>query len=216
MEKRLQSCQMNLQLFQEHGQRFLDSIITQDETPLSLYVPPSKRESKEWTFKGEAPKKILRSGTSHRKYLMLSVFWMTSGIIKIDFTEGVINGDYYANLVKETRKAKRKPRGFPFYWLHDNAPIHSANVSVAALDECGFVKLEHPPYSPDLAPSDFFLFAHLKKELRGNHFEGKNDLKEFVENFLANKGEEWYRNGMNLLVERWRKCIEVEGSYIEK
>ena len=57
-EKRLQSCQMNLQLFQQHGQRFFDSIITQYETPLSLYVPPSKRESKECTLVGEAPKKV--------------------------------------------------------------------------------------------------------------------------------------------------------------
>ena len=49
-EKRMQACEENLALFEVHGRNFLHNIITQDETPLSLYVPYSKGESRKWVF----------------------------------------------------------------------------------------------------------------------------------------------------------------------
>ena len=49
--------------------------------------------------------------------------------------------------------------------LHDNAPAHKSRVASAAIHQSGFEELNHPPYSPDLAPSDYFLFANLKREL---------------------------------------------------
>ena len=93
-EKRMQACQENLALFHAFGQNCLKNIITEDETPLSLYVPYSKRESREWVFPEEKPPKIFRSGTSHRKCLMLSVFWYAKGVIKTDFTPGIIDSHY--------------------------------------------------------------------------------------------------------------------------
>ena len=61
-EKRMQACQDNLALFDARGRNFLKNIITEDETPLSLYIPYSKRESREWVFPEEKPPKMLRSG----------------------------------------------------------------------------------------------------------------------------------------------------------
>ena len=46
--------------------------------------------------------------------------------------------------------------------LHDNAPAHRSHVGQAAVLECGFEEMRHPPYSPDLAPSDYHLFPNLK------------------------------------------------------
>lgn len=68
-ERRLQCYQDNLEIFEKHGENFLRNIITEDETPLSLYVPESKRESKEWRFPIEGCLKKLRTGTSHRRAL---------------------------------------------------------------------------------------------------------------------------------------------------
>jgi transposase len=51
--------------------------------------------------------------------------------------------------------------------LHDNASVHKANVTDDTIRECKFKILDQPPYSSDLAPGDFYLFAKLKKELRG-------------------------------------------------
>jgi len=45
--------------------------------------------------------------------------------------------------------------------LHDNAPVHMSAKSQAAIRQCGFQQLNHPPYSPDLAPSDYFLFLSI-------------------------------------------------------
>ncbi|GBP61806.1 Histone-lysine N-methyltransferase SETMAR [Eumeta japonica] len=42
--------------------------------------------------------------------------------------------------------------------LQDNASVHTARVSRQALKDTGFSEIDHPPYSPDLAPSDYFLF----------------------------------------------------------
>ena len=55
-------------------------------------------------------------------------------------------------------------------FLHDNAPAHRALATQKKLASLGFPCLDHPPYSPDLAPSDYHLFPGLKKQLKGRHF----------------------------------------------
>ncbi|GBP45197.1 Mariner Mos1 transposase [Eumeta japonica] len=66
-------------------------------------------------------------------------------------------------------------------FLQDNASVHTARVSRQALKNTGFSEIDHPPYSPDLAPSDYFLFSNLKKELRGRRFVDDNQMKMAVE-----------------------------------
>jgi histone-lysine N-methyltransferase SETMAR len=51
--------------------------------------------------------------------------------------------------------------------LHDNCRVHKARQVREVIDECGFVEMEHPLYSPNLAPSDYYFFPKLKKHLRG-------------------------------------------------
>jgi transposase len=127
-ERRLDCCLSNLHLLAEHGQNFLANIITQDETPISLYVPESKRDSAEWCCHDESAPRKLRSGTSHKRAAMLTVFWDMKGIIKVDILDKgqTINSAYYCQLVRDTRKLRRKSRGVPLWYLHDNAPIHFA------------------------------------------------------------------------------------------
>ena len=61
--------------------------------------------------------------------------------------------------------------------LHDNAPAHMARVA----QDIGFRQLSHPPYSPDPAPSDFYLFHYLKKNLHGSRFYDDNEIKQATE-----------------------------------
>lgn len=156
--RRLECCRTNLETLEHVGDRMLHNIITMDETPLSLYIPESKRESQEWKLPSETSSKKMRASTSHKKALMLSIFWDATGVILMDFAEsGVhINSEYYVNLVQQTRKLRRKSRVCELYYLHDNAPVHTSGLSTAAIQGCGLTVLPHPPYSPDLAPSDFF------------------------------------------------------------
>ena len=59
---------------------------------------------------------------------------------------------------------------------HDNAPAHTSAVATAKLVELSYELLPHPPYSPDLAPCDFFLFPNLKKSLAGQKFESNEEV----------------------------------------
>lgn len=217
-QNRLECCLANLRIFDEHGDNFLKNIITEDETPLSLYVPESKRESAEWKFPGESGSRKLRSGTSHRKSLMLSIFWDHTGVLFVDFAgkDVRINSTYYSDLIQKCRHARRKPRGYPLWLLQDNAPVHKSAETMETIAKTGFVLLDHPPYSPDLAPSDFYLFSHMKRHLRGKMFENADDLRQYVEEFLKEQPSIFYKKAFLELVERWKKCVAHEGSYVEK
>ena len=128
-------------------------------------------------------------------------------------------GEYYANVIKQLRVAiKEKRRGklaAGVLLLHDNAPVHKSRVAQAAIHECKFDQLNYPPYSPDLAPSDYYLFQNLKSHLRGTRFRDDDELKAATEAWFEDQIDNFFK-GIDCLKEKWAKCIEVMGDYIEK
>ena len=96
--------------------------------------------------------------------------------------------------------------------LHDNAPVHKSRVAQAAIPECKFKQLNHLPYSLDLAPSDYY---NLKSHLRGTRFRD-DELKAATEAWFEDQIDDFYFKGIDCLKEKWAKCIEVKGDYIEK
>jgi histone-lysine N-methyltransferase SETMAR len=66
----------------------------------------------------------------------------------------------------------------------DNAPIHSTEEVQGHLRYLSFTRMEHPLYSPDLAPCDFFLFGTMKENFSGQRFESAQELFRAVEAFL--------------------------------
>jgi len=90
--------------------------------------------------------------------LMATIFWDSKGLLLIDYLppKTTINGQYYASLLLKLRDAiKEKRQGLltrGVWLLHDNAPIHKSMIAQQAVRDCGFVQLDHPAYSPDLAP----------------------------------------------------------------
>jgi len=76
--------------------------------------------------------------------------------------------------------------------------------------------LEHPPYSPDLAPSDFSLFPKLKLFVFGQHFSSNKEAITAVEGYFADLTKNHYRDGIMALELRWNKCISLKGDYVEK
>ena len=106
--------------------------------------------------------------------VMLIVFFDCKGIVHFEFVpEGQTVNQYFykETLVRLTEKIRRKRRDLweRKQWLlhHDNAPAHSALTIRQFLASRQVSTLDHPPYSPDLAPSDFFLFPKLKGVLKG-------------------------------------------------
>ena len=153
---------------------------------------------------------------------MASIFWDNQGVIMVDYLEEgrTINGAYYAEELRRLRQEiVRKRRGKltrGVLLLQDNAPAHTSQVAMAAATECGFEVLPHPPYSPDLAPSDFYLFPKLKTNLRGRNFGSNEGVIDAVNEYLGDQDEDFYFEGISKLEQRWRKCIKMKGDYIEK
>lgn len=200
---------------------FFSKIVTGDETWVHHWDPETKLESMQWVHKGSPPPKKARTQSSAGK-LMATVFWDQAGIILIEYMPKgtTITAATYCNTLKSLRKAidQKRPglRHENVLILHDNARVHKAIKVQPVLGECNFSELDHPPYSPDLAPSDFFLFRNLKKHLRGRHFLDDNELKEAVDAYFEDQEKSFFSTGIKSLQDRWRKCIEVSGDYVEK
>jgi len=100
--------------------------------------------------------------------------------------------------------------------LRDNARPHTARATIEALEMLEFEVLSHPPYSPDLAPSDFQSFPHLKRDLKGTHFTSDDEVKQAVTSWIKLRTPEFFIDGMRKLILSWEKCIERQGDYVEK
>ena len=100
-------------------------------------------------------------------------------------TDSKINSARYSEMLidrldPEIRSKRRGQLSKGTVLLHDNARLHTADYTVETLQKLKFEVLAHPPYSPDLAPSDYHLFGPLKKALRGRRFTSDQELKEAV------------------------------------
>jgi len=84
-------------------------------------------------------------------------------------------------------------------FLHDNAPAHWALATQKKLAYLGFHRLDHPPYSPDLAPSDYHLFSGLKKQLKGHHFSSDGEVIPAAETWLDGRPSESFLSALKKL-----------------
>ena len=76
--------------------------------------------------------------------------------------------------------------------------------------------LPHPPYSPDLAPSDFHLFPKLKEHLKGQRFRCDEEVKSAVRKLFQKQNTHFLKDGFQKLAQRLRKYIEVRVHFVEK
>jgi len=65
--------------------------------------------------------------------------------------------------------------------LHDNAPVHKSLVAQQVVHDCVFLQLNHPAYSPDLTPSDCYLFRNLKPHPQWTQFADDESPKPVAE-----------------------------------
>lgn len=77
--------------------------------------------------------------------------------------------------------------------------------------ELGWDVLLHPPYSPDLMPSDYHLFRSMLNSLSGKIAD---DVKSHLIQFFAGKNRKFYEHGIMTLPERWQKVIDKNGQYL--
>jgi len=143
---------------------------------------------------------------------------MSTGLKQRAVTGNTVNSARYIETIKNLRQrvCRVKRSTSRILLLHDNARLHTARATIDALETLKFEVLSHPPYSPDLAPSDFHFFPHLKRHLKGTHFTSGDEVKQAVTSWIKQRTPEFFIDGMHKLVLRWEKCIERQGDYVKK
>ena len=99
--------------------------------------------------------------------------------------------------------------------LHDNASSHKCEVVKYFLASEKVKVLNHPPYSPDLSPYDFFLFPRLKKMLSRNKYTSRSSLGSAIYQCLQQIPKEDYLSAFCYWVKKLQKCVSVKGEYFE-
>jgi len=93
------------------------------------------------------------------------------------------------------------------------------NRALATQNKLAYLPFEclyHPPYSPDLAPSDYHLFPGLKKQLACRHFSSDAEVIAAAETWLDGQNSDFFfLNGLQNLEQQAKKCIELRGKYVE-
>ncbi|XP_035206672.1 histone-lysine N-methyltransferase SETMAR-like [Stegodyphus dumicola] len=130
-----------------------------------------------------------------------------------------VNAEYYEGVLKRLLLLICRIR--PQYWngqwnlLHDNARAHTAIRVTHFLHRHQVPALDHPPYSPDLAPADFFLFPRLKGVLKGQHFSDITEIQQRVTTVLRAIPKEAFADSFQQFYTRCQKCIVADGEYFE-
>ncbi|XP_035232951.1 histone-lysine N-methyltransferase SETMAR-like [Stegodyphus dumicola] len=99
--------------------------------------------------------------------------------------------------------------------LHDNARPYVASKVKDTIQQLGWETLPHPPYSPDLVPTNYHLFHTLNNHLHAKSFNNGPHLKKALTDFFAFKTPEFYRDGIAQLATHWQKALDADGDYFE-
>ncbi|CAH2021083.1 unnamed protein product, partial [Acanthoscelides obtectus] len=170
------------------------SIVSGDESWIYYYEPGNNRQLAVWVFQ------VIRSRSVSKK--MVTTFVSKAGhIATIPLNEQrTVTADWYTTIclrkvITELRKINPERRII----LHqDNASSHTAQKTRQYLREENVELLDHPAYSPDLSPNDFFTFPKIKNRLRGQRFQSP-------EGAWNKCFEHWF--------ERMQMCINLRGEY---
>lgn len=196
---------------------FLKRLVTGDE---KWIVYNNVHRQRSWSAKGSEPTTTVKPRLTPFK-IMLCIWWDWKGVVYYELLprNETINSTKYCQQLDRLKAAiaEKRPelanrRGVVFQ--HDNARPHTSLVTCKQLLSYSWDVLPHPPYSPDLAPSDYHLFRSIQNSLRDTHFRNEDDVKIHLDRFFSSKSASFWKNGIFSLKKRWGDVIERGGTYI--
>jgi histone-lysine N-methyltransferase SETMAR len=219
-EERIRTCEKFLAMLRGRSLAFLDLIVTMDESAVSFHTPESKMQSKQWTKKGQ-PGPIKAKVHATRNKQMVLAFFDNEGLIYTNYVPKgqTVNANYIVDalskflVIFKTKRPNKAAQQWFFHW--DNAPVHTAAVVQDWMAARDFRLIDHPPYSPDLAPADFFLFPTIKRQLAGKTLT-QGTFKTMWEGAARSIAKEAYATAFRRWYERCEKCVQIGGGYVEK
>lgn len=217
VERRFLTCELLLARQKRKG--FLHRIVTGDEKWIH-YDNPNRKKS--YGYPGHASTSTAKPNI-HGKKLMLCIWWDQLGVIYWELLKPneTITGDVYRRQLMRLKEAMQKERPIfherhdKIILQHDNARPHVASVVKTYLEGQNWEVLPHPPYSPDIAPSDYHLFRAMTHGLAEQHFTSYEECKKWVNSWIASKDPGFFGRGIRMLPERWAKVVASDGQYFE-
>jgi transposase len=122
-------------------------------------------------------------------------------------------------VLKRLRKFQEKRpqlwRKNSWFLYHDNAPAYASLLICNFLANTNTTVLPQPPYSPELASADFFLFLKLKSSLKGRRFRTIEEIAEHLQTELCSIPKKACSDCSQKWQRRWERCINAGGEYFE-
>jgi len=197
-----------------------DRVITGDEMWCFQYDPETKRQSLQWKTQNLPwPKKACTFQSQVKT--MLVCFFDHKWIVHYEFTaQGqMVNQQCYLEVLTWLRESvqRKRPGLWPDKWIlhQDNAPAHDALRVREFLAKNPITKMDHPPYSPDLAPCDFWLFPKLKNAFKWQRFADLSDIKRNVKTLLRGIPENDFQDCFRQWHHHLTKWIAPWGEYFD-
>ena len=215
LTQRISTCDLLFKRNQDES--FLKRIVTGDE---KWVVYNNTERKRSWSKHGE-PSQPTSKPELHQKKVMLSIWWDYKGVVYYELLPRgrTINSEVYCQQLTKLNESLQRSRpelvnrkGVIFH--HDNARPHTSLMTRQKLLDLGWELMPHPPYSPDLAPSDYHLFHSMQNSLNGKTFTNDDDVKSHLDQFIGSRDQDFYQRGIFKLPERWQKVIAQHGNYI--
>ena len=150
-------------------------------------------------------------------------FFDSTGMIYMHWvpTGQTVNKEYKAEVLREFKKRyrRKKPALFKsaqWHFHRDNAPALNSTLLTDYLTKTGIKTVPQYPYSPEVAPCDFWLFPKLKENLRGCRYGTIEEIKAAVTKVIDMLTQEDFHGAFEKLLERYNKCIAAGVDYFER
>lgn len=209
-------------LLRRHEKRsFLHRIVVGDVKWMRYEdVVPEESPSTSAESQPGPSKKIKRKKLPCKKVL-LCIWWDCKGLIHHELlpTGQGLNSDIYCQQLFRLKAAIEEKR--PELVNRDSVLFHMDNarpyMSVLArrmIREFGWEVLPHPPSSPDMAPSDYYMFYLMQSHLGCIKIHTREACEEWAVEFFTNRYDNFYNLGIESLPSKWREIIEQNGEYL--
>ena len=150
-------------------------------------------------------------------------FFDWQGVIHKEFVPdgGIISAVYYKGVMERILNRTRRVRpgmceSGDWFLLHDNARSYNVTIVKHFLTQQKVAVLNHPKYSQDLAPADYFLFPKVKSHLKGHLFDSISDIQTAATSTLNTISKDEFYKGTQKLYDRANLCVQLQGIYVEK
>jgi hypothetical protein len=208
-----------LKQYEREGAEFLDSTAISSDTWVHYFTPESKTASKQWKHTESPPPKKSENFFSGDDHCYCVLGFKRCPSPGLSCWLKTINTQYYSALLNEKVKpairSKQRKRQDSVCFLQDKACPHTVALTSATLPRLKWDVLPHPAYSPDLAPSNYYLFGPMKGLLGGKRFQNNGEVIAGVQHWIQAPPKTFSEIGIKKLPESWHKFIAVNRDYTE-